>query len=850
MKLTRIISVIISLVMCMSMIMPSYSVIADETPIPSETTKTEEIEKPTKETEKKIPKETEETTSDTEKKEIESSQTDTQNKDTTKESECGSSSDNKTKEETEAKESETSEPTNETEVKESDAPEPQEPETTKETEVNSTDKDEPEISTESGPTSVARRTAKNITTSEIQSKLRTKMSQTGYVPGGKPPSSYVNGATCYGFVDALCRYLFNHGLPSQASSKYALVSSGTFSQVGSTLTYSAGKTSASNLKSLFQNCQPGDVVQMNYFSDKAASGSADYHTLMIYSVSDSGVVFYHAGSSKVWYGGLWTTSGSVFTWSSFASWFGEAGDGISVYRSKQSNGVALPSSTWINASCGSSTTTESNVTLTWGASNAASYWLHIYKDGVDYYNAGQEGRTSWSHTFTTAGTYTCYITPYGQSGYISSSEGPNACVMISVNTLGAPQISNFRVVNTFRDSEDERFTYLDFEATIVDPGSGIKSYCVYNKTDSRVEPENGIFWEYYQMANVNGNKITCRYKINTGKSITFCLYAGTSDDIPCKYNLATFEYVSPAKVMPTISGYQIVERGSDYVELVATITDHGNTGNTVNKKYYIGCTLGTVWNSKTSVEPICKYTLATVSGNIITCRVQIPSKQQYCLSLLCMYDWAGSFAMYDCCDIVVDFSVPVLNETIIIDNFEYVVTNANTDGTGTVTLTGVAVKKATVSIPNTVVINGISYKVNRIGTKAFYGNKTITSLVIGSNVVIIDTSAFYGCSNLTKVTGGKALKTIGSKAFGYCSKLKSFSISSTVLNKIGTYAFQKDKKLKTVSIKYTTKLTKSGVKKSLKSSSVKTVKVKKSKVKKYKKYFKKSNSGRSVKVKK
>ena len=175
------------------------------------------------------------------------------------------------------------------------------------------------------------------------------------------------------------------------------------------------------------------------------------------------------------------------------------------------------------------------------------------------------------------------------------------------------------------------------------------------------------------MANVNGNKITCRYKIITGKSITFCLYAGTSDDIPCKYNLATFEYVSTAKVMPTISGYQIVERGSDYVELVATITDHGNTGNTVNKKYYIGCTLGTVWNSKTSVEPICKYTLATVSGNIITCRVQIPSKQQYCLSLLCMYDWAGSFAMYDCCDIVVDFSVPVLNETITIDNFEYVV---------------------------------------------------------------------------------------------------------------------------------------------------------------------------------
>ena len=94
------------------------------------------------------------------------------------------------------------------------------------------------------------------------------------------------------------------------------------------------------------------------------------------------------------------------------------------------------------------------------------------------------------------------------------------------------------------------------------------------------------------------------------------------------------------------------------------------------------------------------------------------------------------------------------------------------------------------------------------------------------------------------------LKTIGSSAFAKCSKLKSFSIASTVLSKIGTYAFNKDSKLKTIYIKYTTKLTKSGVKKSLKGSKVKTVKVKKSKVKKYKKYFKKKNSGRSVKVKK
>ena len=97
---------------------------------------------------------------------------------------------------------------------------------------------------------------------------------------------------------------------------------------------------------------------------------------------------------------------------------------------------------------------------------------------------------------------------------------------------------------------------------------------------------------------------------------------------------------------------------------------------------------------------------------------------------------------------------------------------------------------------------------------------------------------------------GYALKTIGTRAFEKCPKLKTFKINSNSLKKIGNYAFSGDKALKTLYLKKTTKLTKSGVKKSLKGSSVKTVKVKKSKVKKYKKIFKKKNCGRKVKVKK
>ena len=183
-------------------------------------------------------------------------------------------------------------------------------------------------------------------------------------------------------------------------------------------------------------------------------------------------------------------------------------------------------------------------------------------------------------------------------------------------------------------------------------------------------------------------------------------------------------------------------------------------------------------------------------------------------------------------------------------DFRYQVTYAATNGTGTVTLVGLVNESENVSIPATAVIKETTYIVNRIGYKAFCNDKNIKTLYINSNITAIDNYAFYGCSNLVKVSGGYNLRTIGSYSFAGCPKLSSFKLSSKVLAKIGTYCFKSDSKLKTIYIKSTTKLTKKGVKKSLKGSKVKTVKVKKSKVRKYRKYFTKKNCGRKVKVKK
>lgn len=195
------------------------------------------------------------------------------------------------------------------------------------------------------------------------------------------------------------------------------------------------------------------------------------------------------------------------------------------------------------------------------------------------------------------------------------------------------------------------------------------------------------------------------------------------------------------------------------------------------------------------------------------------------------------------------------------DGMRYKITNNAINGTGTVECIGfyidpgidesvLAKAFAVANIPAAVVLDGVVYKVTVIGSNAFRDNKYVKTVSIGSNVAVIGNNAFFGCVNLTKVSGGARVKTIGANAFARCPKLSSFTITSKVLNKIGTYAFAKDSKLKTISIKNTTKLSKKGVKKSLKSSKIKTVKVKKSKVGKYRKYFTKKNCGRKVKVKK
>ncbi len=126
--------------------------------------------------------------------------------------------------------------------------------------------------------------------------------------------------------------------------------------------------------------------------------------------------------------------------------------------------------------------------------------------------------------------------------------------------------------------------------------------------------------------------------------------------------------------------------------------------------------------------------------------------------------------------------------TITKNNIKVKVTSTGTSNP-TVAVTKIANSSAKkVTIPASVTVDGVTYKVTKVADNAFKGNKKLTTVTIGSNVTSIGKNAFSGCTALTKVTIGKNVTTIGEKAFYKCTKLASVTIPDKV-KKIGSSAF-------------------------------------------------------------
>jgi len=70
--------------------------------------------------------------------------------------------------------------------------------------------------------------------------------------------------------------------------------------------------------------------------------------------------------------------------------------------------------------------------------------------------------------------------------------------------------------------------------------------------------------------------------------------------------------------------------------------------------------------------------------------------------------------------------------------------------------------------------------VTEIGSKAFYANRSITSVTIPNGVTSIGKNAFEACINLTSVTIPNSITSIGNLAFRDCIRLTSVNFGGTI----------------------------------------------------------------------
>ena len=93
-----------------------------------------------------------------------------------------------------------------------------------------------------------------------------------------------------------------------------------------------------------------------------------------------------------------------------------------------------------------------------------------------------------------------------------------------------------------------------------------------------------------------------------------------------------------------------------------------------------------------------------------------------------------------------------------------------------------------VVIPSSVEHNNVTYSVTSIGSSAFAGCRSLTSVSIPNSVTSIEGGAFKNCSGLTSVTIPNSVTSIRSATFEACSSLTSVTIPNS-LTAIGNYTF-------------------------------------------------------------
>lgn len=146
------------------------------------------------------------------------------------------------------------------------------------------------------------------------------------------------------------------------------------------------------------------------------------------------------------------------------------------------------------------------------------------------------------------------------------------------------------------------------------------------------------------------------------------------------------------------------------------------------------------------------------------------------------------------------------NAVYTVGNYKYRITNTQTNGKGTVSLTGIksnSVRKKLkkITVASSVKIGGKNFKVTSIGSNAFKNCSKVTSAEIKANVTEIGSKSFYNCKKLKKLTiRSTKLKKVGKNAL---QKIHAKASIKVPKSKLKTYK----KKLKGKGQKKTVKIT-------------------------------------------
>lgn len=248
-------------------------------------------------------------------------------------------------------------------------------------------------------------------------------------------------------------------------------------------------------------------------------------------------------------------------------------------------------------------------------------------------------------------------------------------------------------------------------------------------------------------------------------------------------------------------GYaRLVKIFCDYYGLDCILTvdrDHMWNEVKVNGKYYI---LDTTWNDigKKSSDEWFLIGTKNDKGNHVAEKNYYTDNNGKPITEYAYFN----VPMLSAADYKVPTTLPPKNTVRSIGTLKYKVTKSAAKN-GSVSVVGVKNRKITkVMIPATVKINGYSFLVTEIGSKALYNCKKLKSVTVGKNVKKIGSKVFYKDKKLKKMTikskklktvGKSALKGISKKAVIKVPKAKKKAYKKLLKNKTG---FQKTMKLK------------------------------------------------------